>query len=135
MNDLIIHYSISKKLKAVSLVAGIYLFGISLGISILQAMEKHFTFFFFAGLAGLLFALILVLSVTAWQPKPIIVIDGGRFLIRLPRQKINGSIAWENVSQIGIGLSFLTLSTGEGRNYKIDLENLKYADLRDIKTK
>ncbi|MDR1742840.1 MAG: hypothetical protein LBR48_03345 [Dysgonamonadaceae bacterium] len=135
MNDLIIRYSISKKLKAASLVAGIYLLCISMYVSILQAIDKHFAFFFFAGIAGVLFALILVFSVTVWQPKPIIVIDNEQFLIHLPRQKIDGVIAWGDVSQIGIGLSFLTLSTGEGKNYKIDMENLKYSDLRSIKTK
>ena len=135
MNDLVIHYSISKKLKAAAFVAGAYLFCISLWISAFQATDKQFSFFFFVGVAGVLLAALLIMSVTIWQPKPIIFIDNDQFLIHLPKQKIDGAIGWENVSQVGIGLSFLTLATTESKTYKIDLENLKYADIRAIKTK
>ena len=135
MNDLIINYSISKKLKSFIFLSGVYLFCTSLGISIFQALGKHFSFFFFVGIIGVLLAVILILSVTVWQAKPIIIINNEQFLIHLPKQKIEGNIGWENVNQIGIGLSFLTMETDENRNYKIDLENLKYSDLRAIKTK
>lgn len=135
MNDLEINYSISKNIKLISVLAGLYLFGISVGVTIFQAMSKNYTFFFYAGLVGVIIGIILILSVTTWQSKPVIVIDSDQFRVHLPKQRINGTIDWVNVTQIGIGLSYITMATNENKNYKIDLENLKYADLRAIKTK
>lgn len=135
MNDLEINYSISKNIKLISVLAGLYLFGISVGVTIFQTMSKNYTFFFYAGLVGAIIGIILILSVTTWQSKPVIVIDSDQFRVHLPKQRINGTIDWVNVTQIGIGLSYITMATNENKNYKIDLENLKYADLRAIKTK
>lgn len=135
MNDLLINYSISKKLKAFVFLSGLYLFCTSVGISVFQAMGKHYSFFFFVGIVGIVLAAILILSVTVWQAKPILILNNEQLLIHLPKQKIDGEISWENVTQLGIGLSFITMETTENRNYKVDLENLKYSDLRAIKTK
>ena len=135
MNELVINYSISKNIKALGIIAGVYLLGISAGVSILQAMENKFEFFFFAGVAGVILGIILILSVTVWQSKPVIEINNDQFHIYLPKQRIDGTIFWENVTQLGIGLSYLTMQTNTGKNYKIDLENLKYSDLRAVKTK
>ena len=135
MNDLVINYSISKKLKSFVFLSGLYLFCTSVGISVFQAMGKHYSFFFFVGIVGILLATILILSVTVWQAKPILILNNEQLLIHLPKQKIDGEISWENVTQLGIGLSFITMETTENRNYKVDLENLKYSDLRAIKTK
>ena len=73
-------------------------------------------------------------TVTVWQSDFIVEIDNDEFRIKLPKQRINGSILWETVTQLGIGLSYLTLTT-TGTNYKIDLGNLKYNDLKRIKAK
>lgn len=135
MNDLVINYSISKNIKALAIISGIYLLGISAGVSVLQALENKYTLFFFAGLAGVVLGIILILSVTVWQTKPVIEINNEQFHIHLPKQRIDGAIFWENVTQLGIGLSYLTMQTNTGKNYKIDLENLKYTDLRAVKTK
>lgn len=135
MNDLEINYSISKNIKLISVLAGAYLLGISAGVAVFQAMLKDYTFFFYAGLAGAIIGIILILSVTTWQTKPVIGIDSDQFRVHLPKQRINGTIDWANVTQIGIGLSYITMATNENKNYKIDLENLKYTDLRAIKTK
>ena len=76
----------------------------------------------------------LAFIVTIWQSDFIIEINNVEFRIKLPKQRLNGSILWETVTQLGIGLSHLTLAT-TGTNYKIDLGNLKYNDLKRIKTK
>lgn len=135
MNDLEISYSISKNLKLLGIVSGIYLFGLSAGISIFHATISNFSFFFFAGIVGAVVGIVLILTVTAWQSKPIIVINNEHFHVHLPKQRVDGTIAWEDVTQLGIGLSYLTMATIDKKNYKIDLENLKYNDLRAIKTK
>ena len=62
------------------------------------------------------------------------VINQDEMRIRLPKQHIDGSVLWETVTELGIGLSYLTLTT-TGTNYKIDLGNLKYNDLKRIKSK
>lgn len=135
MNELVINYSISKNIKALGIIAGAYLFSISIGLSIFQALQNKFAFFFFAGIVGTLLGIILILSVTTWQSKPVIVINNDQFHIYLPKQRIDGAIFWENVTQLGIGLSYLTMQTNANKNYKVDLENLKYSDLRAVKTK
>ena len=135
MNELEISYSLSKNIKLISILAGVYLFVIAGGVAVFQFLAKNYGFFFYAGLVGVILGLILVLSVTTWQSKPVISIDNDQFRVHLPKQRINGVIDWVNVTQIGIGLSYITMATNENKNYKIDLENLKYTDLRAIKTK
>lgn len=135
MNELLINYTLSKNIKMLGIIVGGYLIGVSAGLAISQALDKKLAFFFFAGIIGIILGLIMILSVTSWQKKPMIKIDNDQFHIYLPKQRIDGAIFWENVTQLGIGLSYLTMQTNTGKNYKIDLENLKYSDLRDVKTK
>jgi hypothetical protein len=135
MKDLEINYSVSKNLKFLAVASGAYLFVISAGVSIFQAIAGRFSFFFYTGLAGAIVALVLVLTFILLHSKPIIVITSEQFLVNLPKQRIDGAINWENVTQLGIGLSYITIKTNEEESYKIDLENLKYVDIRAIKTK
>ncbi|MDD3788667.1 MAG: hypothetical protein PHO94_08215 [Petrimonas sp.] len=135
MNELLIKYGISGKLKVFAIIAAIYFFAISAGLGIYQALQHKFDFFFYVGAAGALLALLLILTVTVWQTDMIILLNNEGFRLDLPAQKVKGTIFWENVTHVGIGLSYLTIQTNANKNYKIDLENLKYKDLRDIKTK
>jgi hypothetical protein len=135
MRDLEINYSISKNLKYLAIVSGIYLFGISVGVSIFQVIAKNYSFLFYVGLVGVVIALILVLVFFLMHYKPIIVITNEHFQVCLPKQDIDGVIEWDNVTQVGIGLSYITFKTHENENYKIDLENLKHVDIRTIKSK
>lgn len=135
MNELIIKYGISERLKIFVITAAAYLLAISAGVAIFQTLKHAFDFFFYAGALGVLLAVVLMLIMTTGQKDLNIIIDSDGFHLDLPAQKVKGSILWENVTQLGIGLSYLTMQTNTGKNYKIDLENLKYKDLRDIKTK
>ncbi len=134
MEELNIKYTISQKVKLISLLAGIYLAATTLTLGIMQALEKNFAFVFYASLVGLLLAVLLILTVTVWQKSIVITINNQEIDISLPNQQIDGSITWDNVTQVGIGLSYITL-TSEPTNYKIDLGNLKYNDLKRVKTK
>ncbi|MDO5523602.1 MAG: hypothetical protein Q4G48_06090 [Bacteroidia bacterium] len=134
MEDLKIIYTLSQRIKIPALIAGGFLFALSVGLSIFQALQDTFDFFFFVGIAGAVIGLLLILTVTIWQSNLIIEIDNDEFRMKLPNQRINGSIFWESVTQLGIGLSYLTLTT-TGTNYKVDLGNLKYNDIKKIKAK
>jgi hypothetical protein len=135
MNELAINYGISKRLKIISLIAGSYLGALSIGVSIFRITQHKIDFYFYAGIIGILLAVLLILTVTMLQHNLQIIIDNEAFRLDLPAQKVKGSILWESVTKVGIGLSYLTMQTNIGKNYKIDLENLKYKDLRDIKTR
>lgn len=134
MEDLKIIYTIPQRVKIFALIAGGFLAALSVGISIFQAIDDKLDFIFYVGIAGTIIGTLLILTVTAWLSDLTIEIDHDEFRIKLPKQRINGSILWETVTQLGIGLSYLTLTT-TGTNYKIDLGNLKYNDLKKIKTK
>jgi|AGTN01.3.fsa_nt_gi hypothetical protein len=135
MNELKITYSIAKNLKVLAIVAGIYLVGISAGVIIYQLIEQTLTFFFYAGIVGAVVGIVTVYTFIVSQSKPIIVINNEQFHVHLPKQRIDGAISWDNVHQVGIGLSHITMATLDNKNYKIDLENLKYSDIRAIKSK
>ena len=135
MNELIINYRISKRVQIASIVAAGYLIAISAGVIIFRILQHKIDFYFYSGLVGVLLGVLLILLVTTLQHALMIVLDNDAFHIDLPAQKVKGSILWETVTQVGIGLSYLTMHTTAGKNYKIDLENLKYKDLRDIKTR
>ena len=93
-----------------------------------------FKFLFYIGILGIAIAAVLILILTVWQSELIIEINSDEFTIKLPKQDINGIISWDSVSQVGIGLSYITL-TSEEENYKIDFGNLKYNDLKNVKSK
>lgn len=134
MNDLIVAYSLSKKIKITSLVAGIFLTMLSVGIAVQQTLASKFSFFFVVGVLGALIGVVLILIVVYHPDELQLEINNEHFRIKLPKQRIDGLIEWENVTQVGIGLSYLVLTT-QGKTYKIDLGNLKYNDIKLIKTK
>ena len=134
MEPLIIQYSISKKVKYISITAGGYLLLLSLILSIQQAINKNFQFLFYVGVVGTVVAALLLLILTIWQSDVYIEVNNDDFIIKLPKQEISGVISWESVSEVGIGLSHFTFKTADD-NYKIDLGNLKYNDIKMIKTK
>ena len=133
MKNLEINYSLPQNLKYLALVAGACLFIIS--VSFIIATRNSSAFFLYIGLLCLLVSVIL--SATFWfvNAKPLVVITDQKFQVNLPNQDFNCSMEWKNVTNIGIGLSYVTLQTAENGNFKIDLENLKYVDIRAIKTK
>lgn len=134
MEDLKIVYALPQRLKIISLITGGFLFVLAVGISLSQALHNKLDFLFYVGVLGAVLAALLLFTVVYWQSELIVEIDNDEFRIKLPKQRIDGSILWETVSQLGIGLSHLTLTT-TGTNYKIDLGNLKYNDLKRIKAK
>ena len=134
MESLKIERSISKKVKYTAFIAGGYLLALSLALGIHQAINDKFQLIFYIGVAGAIIAILLIMMVTVWQSILTVEIDNEQIKINLPGQHIDGTVKWESVSQIGVGLSFITLST-EMQNYKIDFGNLKYNEIKEIKSK
>lgn len=135
MNDLIIRYGIEQRYKRTAVFTSLFLMAISAGISILQALHQPLGFYFYLGISGILVGLITVLMFTVWSKETKIELTSQIMGFNIPSQKINGSISWENITHIGMGLSHLSLKTNANRDFKIDLENLKYADIKRIKSK
>ena len=133
MKSLEINYSLPQNLKYLALAAGVCLFVIS--VSFIIATRNSSSFFFYIGLLCLLVSVIVAATFWFVNAKPLVVITNEKFQVNLPNQDFNCAVEWKNVTQIGIGLSYVTLQTAENGNFKIDLENLKYIDIRAIKTK
>lgn len=134
MESLKIEHSLSRKIKFASIAAGGYLLASSLAVGIHQAVNHKFQLLFYVAVVGMALSALLLLMVTVWQSKLIVEIDGESIRINLPNQHIDGTVWWESVSEVGIGLSFITLATAE-KNYKIDFGNLKYNEIKEIKSK
>lgn len=135
MNELKIHYTISSKLKITAIVASIALLAISLLISVPEALKQHFEIYFFIGIIGIVLAIILLLMVTVGQPKPMIILNNDEFYMHLPAQRIQGTISWDEIKHISFGLDQLIMTTQSNKHYDIKLENLKYIDLRTLKSR
>ena len=134
MNELVIKYAISTKIKLQALVVAIYLLLLSLGISVLQMTKSQYEVYFFIGIVGIIISLSLIISVTISQPKPLVILNNEDFTVNFPLQRLNAIIDWEQVSHIGIGLSFITLVVDE-KQLNVDLEILRYHDLKVLKSK
>ena len=134
MKTLEINYSISPKLKYLAMVSGACLFAISAGVSIARAIAGSYSFFFYVGIIGILVAAALVLTFWLIHAKPLVVLTHEQLQVHLPKY-FDGTVNWKDVTQLTIGLSYITLNTTEDEQVKIDFESLKYTDIRAIKTK
>lgn len=134
MNDLEIKYTISQRIKLIATISASYLFIVSVVMGVKQALNSNFSFLFYVGIVGIVLSVLLFLIVTIWQSPTIIYINNESLDINLPNQKIDGSILWSEVTQLGVGIGHITID-GINDNYIIDFGNIKYNDLKRIKTK
>ena len=134
MNDLIIKYAISEKIKMQALVVSIYLFLLSLTMAVVEITKSQYGIYIFVGVVGIIIALSLILSVTISQPKPLIILNNELFCLNFPIQQLNTVIPWDQVTHMGIGLSSITLDMDD-QNVHIDLDILRYHDLKVLKSR
>lgn len=134
MNDLIIKYAISKKIKMQALIVSIYLLLLTLTMAVLELTKSQYGVYFFVGVIGIIIAVSLILSVTISQPKPLIVLNNELFSLDFPLQRLNTVIPWDQVTHMGIGLSYITLDMDE-QNVHVDLDLLRYHDLKVLKSR
>ena len=135
MSELIIRYAISTRLKLQALIASSYLMIVSVVIALLQLNDTPLRNpLFFVGVVGFIIGLSLLLSSTISQPKPLVRMDNDQFELNFPMQRLSTTIFWSEVSQIGIGLSYITMIIAE-QDLKVDLEILRYHDLKLLKAR
>ncbi len=134
MSELVIRYAISKRLKLQALIASVYLMVISIVMVVLQLLNSQYNALFFVGVVGFVIALSLLLSSTISQPKPLVRMDNDEFELNFPMQRLSTTLYWNEVSHIGIGLSYITLLVAE-QELSVDLELLRYHDLKVLKAK
>jgi hypothetical protein len=134
MTELVIRYAISNKIKLQALIVSIFLMIMSLYMAVMQMMIPQYSAYFFIGVVGILISLSLILSVTISQPKPLVILDNEEFALNFPMQRLRTIIYWHEVTHVGIGLSYITLVVAE-QELKVDLEILRYHDLKVLKAK
>ena len=136
MTDLVIKYAVSTKIKLQALIVAIYLMIISLVIAVGEMTKTvpEYGLYFFIGVVGILIALSLIVSVTISQPKPLVVLNNEVLSLNFPRQRLRTIVSWEQVSHIGIGLSYITMIVDE-QQLTVDLDTLRYQDLKILKSK
>ena len=134
MSELVIRYAISTRLKLQALIVSIYLMIISIVMAVLEMLDSQYNAYFFVGVVGILIALSLILSVTISQPKPLVKMDNEEFSLNFPMQRLRTIIYWHEVRHIGIGLSYITMVVAD-QKLEVDLEILRYHDLRVLKSK
>lgn len=134
MSELVIRYAISTRLKLQALIVSIYLMIMSIVMAVLEMLDSQYNAYFFVGVVGILIALSLILSVTISQPKPLVKMDNEEFSLNFPMQRLRTIIYWHEVTHIGIGLSYITMVVAD-QKLEVDLEILRYHDLRVLKSK
>ncbi|MCD7971393.1 MAG: hypothetical protein LUG18_01825 [Candidatus Azobacteroides sp.] len=134
MEKLIVQYKTSKEQRYITLFVACYFFITSLASVFYFIINKRFDVLFYLSLTGLLLSLIPIFLFTLWQPKPLISVDNEDITVNFPDQKLSGKISWDQISRINIGISHLKIHTEASKTYQIDLNELKYKDLREIKT-
>ena len=134
MSELVIRYAIFTRLKLQALIVSIYLMIISIVMAVLEMLDSQYNAYFFVGVVGILIALSLILSVTISQPKPLVKMDNEEFSLNFPMQRLRTIIYWHEVTHIGIGLSYITMVVAD-QKLEVDLEILRYHDLRVLKSK
>ena len=134
MTELVIRYAISNKIKLQALIVAIYLMILSIVIAVMEMMNSNYHAYFFVGVVGIIIALSLILSVTISQPKPLVILDNEEFKLNFPMQRLNTIIYWGQVTHIGIGLSYVTMIVDD-QELRVDLEILRYHDLKVLKSK
>jgi hypothetical protein len=128
MEDLIINYEKpSKSVRWFSIIFASLVIVVSIVLCVMEATYnlKFFLYLFYA-----LTAAIVLLKNTVWQPSPVLRITNS--IIEAKKIKID----WTAVSKVNIGLAYIVfLTNGEQKQQKLDLSELLYKDIKDVKSK
>lgn len=134
MTDLIIKYGPSNTEKAVSIFGGFYLAVTAIYLCVKDVTVNNYGFIFYASVIGATLGIYLILRQTIWKDAPIITINELEINSKIPNQKKVPAISWTDIESINIGISQLKINTVK-KNYIIDLDLLKYSDLKAVKSK
>lgn len=133
MNELIINYADSKTKKIIKIIIGIYFTAFTLYFVVIQLLAKQYNTLFVCALIGLVVGIAIVLANTVMGAKPLVKINNSAIVSNLPSQ--SGEIAWVDVTEMNIGMSYLLFIINGQKQRKIDFSDLKYKDLKEVKSK
>lgn len=133
MNELIISYAESKTKKIIKIIVGIYFTAFTLYFVVIQLLAKQYNTLFVFALIGFVLGIAIVLTNTVMGSKPLVKIDNSAIVSNLPSQ--SGEIAWADVTEMNIGMSYLLFIMNGQKQRKIDFSDLKYKDLKEVKSK
>lgn len=133
MNELIISYADSKTKKIIKIIVGIYFTVFTLYFVVIQLLAKQYNTLFVFALIGFVLGIAIVLANTVMGSKPLVKIDNSAIVSNLPSQ--SGEIAWVDVTEMNIGMSYLLFIINGQKQRKIDFSDLKYKDLKEVKSK
>lgn len=128
MEDLIIDYGRTPKgMRGISIFFAVCMLA---GGIVLCVAEGSYNYRFYLGLFYAIIGVITILKNTVWQSSPILRITNS--IIETKKIKID----WATVSKINIGLAYIVfLTNGEQKQQKLDLSELLYKDIKDVKSK
>ena len=135
MNELIINYNSSKTQKILLLVIGGYITLFGMYQCVMYALANAFAGDFYMTLAAVVLGIILILNVTLWASKPIFRMNSEQIYVHMLNQKTTYQSDWINVKEVSIGISYLKMSETDGKEYNVDLSELRYADLKEVKSR
>ena len=135
MDELIIDYKKNKGQKILSIIVGIYilLYGGYHAISL--ATDSTYNVFFYLAITSIVLAILLILKVTLFAPKPVFKMNSEMIYSNVASKPVVFKTNWENIKNVAIGLSYLRITETGGKEYNVDLSELKYADMKDIKSR
>ncbi len=135
MEDLKIDYSESKGIRTINVVIFSYIALFVLYICVTEGIANRFGAFFICALVAFVLAAIMILRNTLWLPAPVVLISNERVESN-PQGKKSIVVDWVSVSKVTIGMSyFVFLVNGEQKQKKIELSDLRYEDLKTVKSK
>lgn len=135
MEELKINYTYPKSQKILFILIGMYTSLYGLYNCVLQALKNNLALDFYLALAAIVLGVVLLLSVTLWVAKPILRMDANSIYVNMPKLKTVYSSEWDAIKEVGIGVSYLKFTEIDGKDYLVDLSGLKYADLKEVKSR
>lgn len=134
MDKLVINYNKPKKSKRIiEIFIGAYFAVFSFYFFIIQLLAKLYDALFVCAIIGLVLGLGIILANSLINPKPLLVIDNSAIIANMKGQSF--SIDWVNVSEMNIGVSYLLFILNGRNKQNLDLSELKYIDLKEVKSK
>lgn len=135
MDEIIIDYKKNKTQKILSIIVGGYIILFGGYHASLLATADTFNFDFYIAIIAILLGLILILKVTLFAPKPVFRMNSEMIFSNVASKPVVFKTNWENIKNVAIGLSYLRVTEVGGKEYNVDLSELKYADMKDIKSR
>ncbi|MEN9918534.1 MAG: hypothetical protein RL662_970 [Bacteroidota bacterium] len=135
MNELEINYSYTKTQKLFYLVVGAYISLYGMYKCVLLALANTLSIEFYLALTALILGVIQILAVTLWVSKPIFRVDSESIYVNMVNLKSVYTAHWIDIKEVGLGISYLKFTETNGKAYQVDISELKYNDLKSVKSK